>query len=80
MKYKIEMQPLAGRTVVACKDPQTGVVIRALVLNASAAEMLRLRLEGLEVPDIAHLLSERYGVDPARITADATALFEKFAI
>ena len=30
MKYKIEMQPLAGRTVVACKDPQTGVVLRAL--------------------------------------------------
>ena len=74
------MQPLAGRTVVACKDPQTGEVIRALALNASAAEMLRLRLEGQEVPEIARLLSERYGVDPARIAADATALFEKFAI
>ena len=80
MKYRIEMQPLAGRTVVACKDPQTGEIIRALALNASAAEMLRLRLEGQEVPQIARILSEHYVVDPARIAVDAAAFFEKFAL
>lgn len=74
-EYKIEMQPLAGRTVVALKDPQTGAVLKALALNDTAAQMLRLRQEGHALPEIARILSERFGADPARIAADAEALF-----
>ncbi len=74
-EYKIEMQPLAGRIIVAFKDPQTGAVLKALALNNTAAQMLRLRQEGRDVPEIARILSERCGADPARIAADAEALF-----
>jgi len=77
MKYKIEMEPLAGRYVVALKDPDTGNLVKALSLNGSAAEMLRLYMEGNDIPSITRILSERYGVEPERIAADATAFFNK---
>lgn len=77
MKYKIEMEPLAGRYVVAFKDPDTGNLVKALSLNGSAAEMLRLYLEGNDIPSITRILSERYGVEPERIASDATAFFNK---
>ena len=77
MKYRIEMQPLAGRYVVAFKDPDTGNLVKALSLNGSAAEMLRLYLEGNDIPSITRILSERYGVEPERIASDATAFFNK---
>ncbi len=77
MKYKIEMEPLAGRYVVAFKNPDTGNLVKALSLNGSAAEMLKLYLEGNDIPSITRILSERYGVEPERIAADATAFFNK---
>ena len=77
MKYRIEMQPLAGRYVVAFKDPDTGNLVKALSLNGSAAEMLRLYLEGNDIPSITRILSERYGVEPERIASDVTAFFNK---
>ena len=77
MKYKIEMEPLAGRYVVAFKDPDSGNLVKALSLNGSAAEMLRLYMEGNDIPSITRILSERYGVEPERIAADATAFFNK---
>lgn len=77
MKYKIEMEPLAGRYVVAFKDPDSGNLVKALSLNGSAAEMLRLYMEGNDIPSITRILSERYGVESERIAADATALFNK---
>ena len=40
MKYRIEMQPLAGRYVVALKDPETGDLVKTFAVNASAAEMM----------------------------------------
>lgn len=77
MKYKIEMEPLAGRYVVAFKDPDSGNLVKALSLNGSAAEMLRLYMEGNDIPSITRILSERYGVESERIAADATAFFNK---
>lgn len=77
MKYKIEMESLAGRYVVAFKNPDTGNLVKALSLNGSAAEMLKLYLEGNDIPSITRILSERYGVEPERIAADATAFFNK---
>lgn len=77
MKFKIEMEPLAGRYVVAFKDPDSGNLVKALSLNGSAAEMLRLYMEGNDIPSITRILSERYGVEPERIAADATAFFNK---
>ncbi len=77
MKYKIEMEPLAGRYVVAFKNPDTGNLVKALSLNGSAAEMLKLYLEGNDIPSITRILSVRYGVEPERIAADATAFFNK---
>lgn len=77
MKYKIEMEPLAGRYVVAFKNPDSGNLVKALSLNGSAAEMLRLYMEGNDIPSITRILSERYGVEPERIAADATAFFNK---
>ncbi len=71
------MEPLAGRYVVAFKNPDTGNLVKALSLNGSAAEMLKLYLEGNDIPSITRILSERYGVEPERIAADATAFFNK---
>lgn len=71
------MEPLAGRYVVAFKNPDTGNLVKTLSLNGSAAEMLKLYLEGNDIPSITRILSERYGVEPERIAADATAFFNK---
>lgn len=80
MKYRIEMQPLAGRYVVAFKDPDTGDLVKALALNHTAAEMLRLYVEGKDIQSIATTLSEKYGAPVGQIAADASALFKKLEI
>lgn len=80
MKYRIEMEPLAGRYVVAFKDPDTGDLVKALVLNRTAAEMLRMHVEGHDIPSIAHALSEKYGAPAGQIAADAESLFVKLEI
>lgn len=68
------MQPLASRYVVALKDPDTGDLVKTLVVNASAAEMIRLYRDGMDIPAIANNLSNKYGVPAERILADARAL------
>lgn len=77
MKYQIEMQPLAGRFVVALKDPETGDLIKVFVVNASAAEMLQLYRDGHDVESIARIISEKYGVPSGHVRADAEALLKK---
>ena len=69
------MAPLAGRYVVAFKDPLTGDLVKTMTLNRSAGEMLQLFLEGNDIMSIAAILSERYGVPKERITRDVTQLF-----
>ena len=77
MKYQIEMQPLAGRYVVALKDPETGDLVKVFTVNASAAEMLRLYREGLDIEAIAQTISDKYGVPVDRVRGDAEELLEK---
>ncbi len=79
MRYRIEMQPLAGRYIVALKDPESGETVKTMALNGTAGEMLKLHLEGQDIPAIARALSERYGVPADRIAADAEALFSTLA-
>ena len=74
MKYRIEMQPLAGRYVVALKDIQTGDLVKALTVNASAAEIIRLFCDGLDIDAIAH---QKYGVPEEQVHADVEALLKK---
>ena len=62
------MEPLAGRYVVAFKDPDTGDLVKALALNRTAAEMLRMHVEGHDIPSIAHALSEKYGAPAEQIS------------
>ena len=80
MKNRIEMQPLAGRYVVAFKDPDTGDLVKAVTLNASAAEMLRLHMDGHGTDSIVRLLSEKYGVGADCIAADVSRLFKSLEI
>lgn len=77
MKYRIEMQPLAGRYVVALKDPETGDLVKTFAVNASAAEMIRLFRDGLDIEAIAQTLSDKYGVSIDRVRFDAEALLGK---
>lgn len=77
MKYRIEMQPLAGRYVVALKDPETGDLVKTFAVNASAAEMIRLYRDGLDIEAIAQTLSDKYGVSIDRVRVDAEALLGK---
>ena len=77
MKYQIEMEPLAGRHVVALKDSETGDLVRVFVVNASAAEMLLLYRNGLDSNDITRIISEKYGVPSDRVRTDAESLLSK---
>ena len=77
MTYQIEMASLAGRYVVALKDPETGDLVKVFAVNASAAEMLRLYKEGLDLEAIAQAISDKYGVPVDRVRADAEVLLEK---
>lgn len=77
MKYQIEMEPLAGRYVVALKDSQTGNPVKVFTVNASAAEMIRLYRDGLDVESIARVISEKYGVPFVPVRADVEALLKK---
>ena len=77
MKYQIEMQPLAGRYVVALKNPETGNPIRVFVVNPSAAEMLRLYRDGLALEAIAQTISDKYGIPVDRVRVVAEALLDK---
>ena len=74
------MQPLAGRYVVAFKNPETGDILKVLTLNSTAEEMLRLRLDGNDIPSIACLLSEKYGVPKEQVALDAEALFTRLGV
>ncbi len=76
MKYRIEMEPLAGRFVVALKDPGTGDPVKVFTVNATAAEILRLYRDGADVPAIARTLSEKYGVPAGHVRADAEAVLK----
>ncbi len=76
MKYRIEMQPLAGRYVVALKDIQTGDLVKALTVNASAAEIIRLYCGGLDIDAIADSLHQKYGVPEEQVHADVEALLK----
>lgn len=77
MKYRIEIAPLAGRYVVALKDPDTGDLMKTFAVNASAAEMLLLYRDGADVSTIARTLSDKYGVPADRVRADAEALLSR---
>lgn len=74
MQYRIEIEPLAGRYIVALKDPSSGEIKKTLALNRTAGEMVRLHVEGQDIPAIARTLSERYNVPAKRIAADAETL------
>ena len=80
MEPRIEMLPLAGRYVVAFKDPKTGDTLKVLTLNSTAGEMLRLHLDGHDTSSIGRILSERYGVSNRKVTLDAEALFARLGI
>ena len=77
MKYQIEMQSLAGRYVVALKDPETGDLVKVFTVNASAAEMIRLFRDGLDVDAVARVISEKYGVSSDLVRTDTEALLKK---
>ncbi len=80
MKYRIEIQPLAGRYVVALKDPATANLVKALSVNGSAAEILRLFRDGMDISTIAKTLSEKYGVPAERVSADAKTVLEQLGL
>lgn len=77
MKYLFEMQPLAGQYVVALKDPETSEPVKVFSVNGTAAEMLRLYYDGKDIPAIAQILSDKYGVPADRIRNDAESLLGK---
>ena len=77
MKYQIEMQSLAGRYVVALKDLETGDLVKVFTVNASAAEIIRLYRDGLNVDAITRVISEKYGVSSDLVQTDVEDLLKK---
>ena len=54
---------------------------RKLALEVRAVgKMLRLRLDGHDIPSIACLLSEKYGVPKGQVALDAEALFTRLGV
>lgn len=77
MKYRIEVQPLAGRYVVALKDILTGDLVKVLTVNASAAEIIRLYCDGLDIDAIVDSLHQKYGIPKEQVHADVDAILKK---
>lgn len=77
MKYQIELQPLAGRYVVALKDQATGNPVKVFTVNNSAAEMIRLYRDGKDTLSIAQTISNQYGVPFDQVRSDVEALLGK---
>ena len=71
------MEPLAGYYVVVLKDPETGDLVKVFSVNASAAEMIRLYRDGLDIGAITHVISDKYGVPSDLVRADAETLLKK---
>ncbi len=70
MKYRIEMAPLAGRWIVALKDPDTGALVKTMKVNAMAAEMMQGLSSGLSPEDLADSISRKYGVSREIVSRD----------
>ena len=51
--------------------------MKTFAVNASAAEMIRLFRDGLDIEAIAQTLSDKYGVSIDRVRVDAEALLGK---
>ena len=71
------MQSLAGRYVVALKAPETGDLVKVFTVNASAAEIIRLHRDGLDLEAITRVISEKYGVPSDLVRTDTEALLKK---
>ena len=56
---------------------QTGDLVKALTVNASAAEIIRLYCGGLDIDAIADSLHQKYGVPEEQVHADVEALLKK---
>ena len=76
MKYWIEMQPLAGRHVVALKDIRTGDLVKVLAVNVSSAEIIRLFRDGFDIHAIVDALHQKYDVPEEQLHADVEALLK----
>ena len=70
------MQPLAGRYVVAQKDPESGNLVKVFTVNGSAAEMIQLYRNGLDIEAITRVISEKYHVSSDLVRTDAEALLK----
>lgn len=76
MKHDIQILPLADHYVVVAKERETHLTKNVFTLNASAAEMLTLFIEGHDAEAVARIIAERYGADLATVTNDVKS-FEK---
>lgn len=74
MRYKIEIAPLADHFVVVASDSETERLKETFALNESAADMLKLFSEGLEVETVAQKIAEMYHA-PLHIVLNDTKVF-----
>lgn len=76
LKYSIEMSPLGTKYVVAAKDPEKGTVEQLFTLNETAANMLKLFTEGLDVEAVADRITTEYDAPPELVKRDVAAFWE----
>lgn len=77
MRYKIEIAPLADHFVVVASDRETERLKEAFRLNESAADMLKLFCEGLDVEAVAQRVAEMYHAPLHIVLNDTKALADK---
>ncbi len=74
MNKIIELAPLSDYFVVVIKDKITGELQGSFTLNESAAEILKLLIEGKNLATIAQKLADMYEVPVEIITKDINKL------
>lgn len=76
LKYNIETAPLAGKYVVAAKDPDKGTVEQVFTLNETAAYMLKLFSEGLEAEEVVDRIAREYEAPVELVRKDVDSFWE----
>lgn len=76
LKYSIEIAPLGKKYVVAAKNRDKGTVEQVFTLNETAAYMLKLFSEGLDIEAVADRIATEYGAPLELVKRDAALFWE----
>jgi len=75
-EIKVDILPLADYYVVVVRNKESGQIKESFTLNETAADMLKLFLEGKDITAVAQAIAEMYEAPIELVTHDVTAFAE----